>query len=121
MKIMRTLFVGVASVAALGLSSPLLAHAKLVSSNPAAHAVVAAPAAITLKFNERVVPAFTKLDVSMPQHGMKVPVKVTVAPDGKTVSGVPQKRLSKGAYHVVWTAASADGHKMSGNIDFTVR
>lgn len=121
MKNMRILFAGIAGVGALGLASPALAHAKLVSSNPAAQAVVAAPAAITLKFNERVVPAFTKLDVSMPTHGMKVPVKVTVAADGKTVSGVPQTRLSKGAYHVVWTAASADGHKMSGNLDFTVR
>lgn len=118
----RTLFVGFAGIAALGMATPALAHAKLVSSNPANNAVVAAaPGAITLRFNERVVPAFTKVELTMPEHGgMQVPVEVNVGSDGKTVTGVPEARLGKGAYRIVWTAASADGHKMNGTVNFKI-
>lgn len=118
----RAIFMGLAGLAAVGLTSPLLAHTKLVSSNPANGAVVtAAPRAITLRFNERVVLAFTTVELTMPGHGgMKVPVRVTVARDGKTVTGVPQARLSNGDYRIAWTAASADGHRMNGNVNFKV-
>lgn len=122
MKYSRSFLVGLISFAALGMATPAWAHAKLVSSSPAEDAVVAAaPSAITLTFNERVVPAFTKLELTMPEHGgMKVPVKVNVASDGKTVTGVPEARLGKGVYRIVWTAASADGHKMNGNVNFKI-
>ena len=93
-----------------------MAHAKLLSSNPANNAgVTAAPHAITLRFNERVVPAFTRIELAMPEHGgITVAVRVTVGRDGKTVTGVPETRLAKDAYRIVWTAASADGHRMNG-------
>ena len=122
MKSSRVLFAGLAGLAAFGMATPVLAHAKLVSSNPADGAVVtAAPRAITLRFNERVVPAFTKVELTMPGHGgLKVPVTVNVARDGKTVTGVPGASLAKGAYRIVWTAASADGHRMNGNVNFEV-
>jgi methionine-rich copper-binding protein CopC len=118
----RRFLVGLVSFAALGMGTPTWAHAKLVSSNPAEDAVVAAaPSAITLTFNERVVPAFTKLELTMPEHGgMRVPVKVNVASDGKTVTGIPEAKLGKGVYRIVWTAASADGHKMNGNVNFKI-
>lgn len=122
MKFSRIFLTGLAGAAALGMAVPALAHTKLVSSNPADRAVVsAAPSALTLEFSERVVPAFTTVELSMPEHGgMKVPVEVNVASDGKTVTGVPQGKLGKGAYRIVWTAASADGHKMQGSVNFTV-
>ena len=122
MKFSRNFFVGIASIAALGMATPVLAHARLVSSNPGNNAVVAAaPRTLTLTFNERVVPAFTKIELTMPEHGgMQVPVTVNVASDGKTVTGVPGSRLGKGAYRIVWTAASADGHKMQGNVNFKI-
>lgn len=122
MKSSRVLFASVAGLAALGMAAPVLAHTKLVSSNPANGAIVtAAPRAITLRFNERVVPAFTTVELTMPEHrGMKVPVTVNVASDGKTVTGVPEARLTKGAYRIAWTAASADGHRMSGSVNFKV-
>lgn len=122
MKYSRVFLTGLAGAAAFGMATSALAHAELVSSNPADSAVVTtAPSALTLKFNEKVVPAFTKVELSMPEHGgMKVPVKVNVASDGRTVTGVPQNKLGKGAYRIVWTAASADGHKMQGSVNFKV-
>ncbi|MDX5393999.1 MAG: copper homeostasis periplasmic binding protein CopC [Caulobacteraceae bacterium] len=111
-----------AGTAAFVASSPAFAHAHLVSSNPAANATLTAPPkAITLTFSEKLVPAFSKFELTMPEHGgMKVAVKTTVSADGKTISGAPQAALGKGAYKIVWTAASADGHKMNGEVAFKV-
>ena len=84
---MKTHLFGLAALAgatALIASSPAWAHAHLVSSNPAANAAVAAaPKVITLTFNEKLVPAFSKFELTMPEHGgMKVPVNTTVSKDG---------------------------------------
>ena len=121
---MKTRLFGLAALAgatALA-SSPAWAHAHLVSSNPAANAAIAAPPkVITLTFNEKLVPAFSKFELTMPEHGgMKVPVKTTVSKDGKSITGTPQSALTNGAYKIVWSAASADGHKMTGEVAFKV-
>lgn len=111
-----------AGASALLATGPAWAHAHLVSSNPAANATVAAaPKAITLTFSEKLVPAFSKFDVTMPEHGgMKVAVKTVVSTDGKSITGTPEAALTKGAYKIVWSAASADGHKMNGEVTFKV-
>ena len=110
------------AVGAMFVATQAFAHAHLVSSNPAANATVsAAPKTITLTFNEKLAPAFSKFEITMPEHGgMKVPVKTTVSKDGKSITGTPQAALGKGAYKVLWTAASADGHKMTGEVTFKV-
>lgn len=111
-----------AGTAALLATSPAWAHAHLVSSMPAANATVAAaPKTITLTFNEKLAPAFSKFELTMPEmNGMKAPVKTAVSKDGKSIVGTPQAALMKGAYKIVWTAASADGHKMTGEVAFKV-
>lgn len=97
------------------------AHAKLVASAPAAGAVIAPPATITLTFNERLVPAFSSFELARGDGGA-VGVKVSVGADRKTLVGAPRERLKPGVYKLVWRAASADdGHRMSGAIDFTVK
>lgn len=115
------LFAGLAAAASIGFATPALAHAKLMSSNPANNAVLhAAPGAITLQFSERVVPAFTTVQLAMPEHGMQLPVQMHVDKNGTTVTAKPAKKLVAGTYRIVWTAATSDGHKMSGNVDFKV-
>lgn len=113
---------GLMGSAALLATSPAWAHAHLVTSNPAANVTVkAAPKTITLTFNEKLVPAFSKFDLIMPEHGgMKVAVKTVVSKDGKSITGKPAAALTAGAYKVIWTAASADGHKMNGEVAFKV-
>src|SRR5688572_28460318 len=107
--------------AALAAASPAFAHAELVRSNPAANATVkTSPRTITLTFNERVVPAFSKFELTMPAHRMEVPVRTTVSRDGKRIVGTVQSRLMKGSYRVSWTAAGSDGHKMTGSYTFKV-
>jgi methionine-rich copper-binding protein CopC len=113
----------IAALAAVTLApaAPVFAHAHVVSSNPAANAVIAAPKQVSVTFNERLVPAFSKLDVAMTGMKMKVPVKTSVSADGKTLTGVPQGAFMKGNYVVNWTAASTDGHKMKGTIPFKIK
>ena len=96
------------------------AHARVVASTPVASATVASPRAITVTFSERVVPAFSGLEV-VNAAGTKSAVTTRVSEDGKTISGRPARPLAPGAYTVNWHAASADGHRMTGSIAFTVR
>ena len=105
---------------ALAVAGPAFAHAELVRSSPAANATVEAPRTITLTFSERVVPAFSKFELTMPAHRMNIPVRTTVSRDGKRIVGTVGSRLMKGSYRVSWTAAGPDGHKMTGSYSFKV-
>ena len=104
----------------LAAASPAFAHADLVRSSPAANATVAAPKTVRLVFNEKVVPAFSKIEISMVGHDMQIPVQTRVSSDGKTMTGTPKARFMKGAYKITWVAAGADGHRMKGEIPFKV-
>lgn len=113
---------GIAASAALLLAGTASAHAHLVKSTPAANATVAAPKAISLTFNEKLTPAFSKFELVMPaMKAMAVPVKTSVSKDGMTITGMPQAALMPGVYKINWHAASSDGHKMDGVVDFTVK
>lgn len=111
---------GLAASAALLIAGSAAAHAHLVKSTPAANATVAAPKTITLTFNEKLTPAFSGFDLEM-GGGMKMPVKTTVSKDGLSIVGTPQGALMAGAYKLTWHAASSDGHKMNGDVAFTVK
>lgn len=109
------------SVAILSVSAVTAeAHARLMRSDPAANAVVAAPRAISLTFSERVAPAFSGFDLTN-AAGEVTPVRTRVSEDGKTVSGAPGRTLGAGAYTINWRIASSDGHRMTGAVAFTVR
>jgi methionine-rich copper-binding protein CopC len=55
----------------------------------------------------------------MTMAGDDVPVTATVK--GKVIDATPQQALAPGAYMVMWTIVSTDGHKMTGDYNFTVR
>ena len=113
---------GIAASAVLLFAGAASAHAHLVKSTPAANASVASPKTINLTFNEKLTPAFSKFELSMPaMNAMAVPVKTMVSKDGMTIVGAPQSALMPGAYKVTWHAATGDGHKMDGTVDFTVK
>jgi methionine-rich copper-binding protein CopC len=113
---------GLAATAALLLAGAASAHAHLVKSTPAANATVAAPKAISLTFNEKLIPAFSKFELVMPSmNNAAVAVKTAVSKNGLTITGEPQAPLMPGFYKINWHAASSDGHKMDGVVDFTVK
>ncbi|WP_312782191.1 copper homeostasis periplasmic binding protein CopC [Brevundimonas sp.] len=109
-----------AVAAALMLPSVAAAHARLVSSTPAAGSTVASPRAISLTFSEKMAPAFSTFEV-VNAAGVKTPVRTTVSEDGKTLSAPVARPLAAGAYVINWRLASSDGHRMTGSVPFTVR
>ncbi|MCV0415690.1 MAG: copper homeostasis periplasmic binding protein CopC [Brevundimonas sp.] len=96
------------------------AHARLLSSNPAAGATVAAPRSIALTFSERSVPAFSGLELVNAQ-GARTEVRTSTSQDGKVLTGALARPLSAGVYTLNWRIASGDGHRMTGSFSFTVR
>ena len=113
---------GFAASAALLVAGTASAHAHLVKSTPSANAAVAAPKTISLTFNEKLTPAFSKFELVMPtMNAMAVPVRTAVSKDGLSIVGTPQAPLMPGVYKIMWHAATGDGHKMDGAVDFTVK
>ena len=114
---------GLIASGAIFVAGSAAAHAKLVASDPVANATVAAPKTISLTFDEKLTPAFSKFELSMPtMNGMKVKMKTTVSKDHRTIVGKPQGKLMAGAYMITWHAATSDdGHKMDGTVPFTVK
>lgn len=93
--------VGAAS-ALLLVATQAEAHARVVSSTPAATATIASPRALTVTFSERVVPAFSGLEV-VNAAGAKFAVTTTVSEDarpsqgGRPARSPPAPTISTGA------------------------
>lgn len=108
-----------ASLALIGTGAQ--AHAHLLKSSPAADATVAAPAALELSFSEKLEPKFSAVEL-MTAKGDGIEVTSAVdAKDGKSIKAAPKAPLKPGAYMVMWRVVSADGHKMKGDYNFTVK
>jgi copper transport protein len=99
----------------------LLAHAKLVRSDPAANAALTAqPARISLWFSERPEPKFTVVQL-LDSAGAAIVLGQPVL-DAKAMEitvEVPPN-LPGGKYTVSWRTAAADGHASSGRFAFTL-
>lgn len=103
---------------ALLFASGAQAHARLVKASPLQNATVAAPKAIHLEFSEKVEPKFSTVTL-MKANGAAVPVKSKA--EGKAIDGALAAPLAPGGYMVMWSLVSADGHKMKGQYNFTVK
>ncbi|MEO6091900.1 MAG: copper homeostasis periplasmic binding protein CopC [Novosphingobium sp.] len=99
------------------------AHPRLVSATPSA--AISRSGRIELRFNETLMPAFSKADLVMAGQrgmpGMKMRSAVAVSRDGKTLVVTPNTRLGHGRYTVAWRAVSTDTHRVAGTYGFTVR
>lgn len=119
-----------AGLALVSMPGALFAHAKLVSSAPAANATVSKDKAksINLNFNEKIIASTMKTELLMTgMPGMKdhAPMKIAfssmMGKDGKSMMLMPKKALVPGTYKVTWSAAGADTHRMGGEFSFTVK
>jgi methionine-rich copper-binding protein CopC len=113
--------IGLATAASLvALAPSAFAHAHLISSNPAANAVVASPSVVTLTFNDPLEPRFSGFEITDAQnHAVNAPSH----PDpnnGAIYIATPASALAPGLYHVNWHLVAHDGHRMRGTFDFTV-
>lgn len=99
-------------------SAPAVAHAALVSSDPAdGERLEAAPTEVTLEFSERVEdPAY--LVITAPD-GSRVKVgKIGVL--DKTVSATVAPVDMKGSFSMSYRVVSSDGHPIEGSTKFEV-
>jgi methionine-rich copper-binding protein CopC len=96
--------------------TPAFAHAKLVSSDPAAKASIKSPTMIKLNFSESLEPAFSTASLS-DSAGKTLAVPKSVG--GATITLLPIG-LKPGAYKVNWQAVGHDTHKLSGSFGFKV-
>src|SRR3546814_9820308 len=75
----KTKFAALMAILSIGLSTPALAHPKLVSSTPAASATVGATNRLTLTFSERLMPRLSGVDLAMtgmPGMANHAPMKI---------------------------------------------
>ncbi len=101
---------------------PVLAHALLIRSNPAANAVLEQPPVqVELFFSEPLEPELSSIHV-LDSNGVSVDVgDVRVDPSDPTRMTVSLRSLNNGVYTVTWKAvSSADGHQTVGTFPFAV-
>ncbi|WP_240616816.1 copper resistance protein CopC [Sphingorhabdus sp. YGSMI21] len=118
------LAVATASVPAIS-----MAHTKVVASNPAQGASVSKPKNVTMTFSEALLPPTVAASIvmtampGMKNHQPMVIRNFTAAwsNGNKTLTLNLRKPLQAGTYEVRWQAAGADGHRMKGTVNFTVR
>ena len=94
------------------------AHSILLESTPGAGASVRAPAAVALRFNNRVEKPLSRLRLVGPE-GRTVPLSVDPGGDADRLTAAAPP-VSPGKYHVEWQVLSSDGHVVSGRFAFTV-
>jgi methionine-rich copper-binding protein CopC len=97
------------------------AHAHLVRATPAEGGTVKSPPnEVTLKFNEKLEPAFS-LAVVRDSTGKQVDkADAHVDKADRTIVRISLPPLDPGVYTVEWRAMSSDTHKVNGNFTFRV-
>jgi methionine-rich copper-binding protein CopC len=106
------------TAAAVLSASAVFAHAKLLSTVPAADAQLsAAPKSLTLTFNENVQLAVLKLTAS----SKDIPVAFDRSAAAAPQVTVMLPSLPAGTYQVQWSAVTADdGHVVKGAFSFVI-
>jgi methionine-rich copper-binding protein CopC len=108
-------------VLSLFAATAALAHAHLVRATPAeGGAVKDAPAEVTLKFNERLEPAFSSAVIRDSAGNQVDKADAHVDKTDRTVVRVSLPPLDPGIYTVEWRVMSSDSHKVNGNFTFKV-
>jgi len=102
---------------------PAAGHTALVSSEPANGAELASPPSeIVLRFETRVRPPFSKVEVTGPSGTSVRSEAPPAASDEERVLRAPLRAdLPPGRYEVRWSVVSADGHRKEGTLSFLVK
>jgi methionine-rich copper-binding protein CopC len=99
---------------------PAIAHAMLERASPAVGSTIrSAPAEITLRFTEKIEPAFSTVAVTGPGGERVDAGGPRVDPLDPMVLRASLKPLAPGSYKVVWRVVSVDTHVTEGDFKFT--
>jgi copper resistance protein C len=95
------------------------AHAIVVSSQPAANAVVhGTTVAVTVRFNSRIDPIRSRL-LLVRADGSSTTLELNDTPSPDTLAATVGE-LAPGAYRLRWQVLAIDGHITRGDIPFTI-
>ncbi len=98
-----------------------LAHATLVSADPAPGShITEPPPALRLEFNESVSARTSRIDLVAPDSQR---ISLSVHGDstnGKVLVAVVPSLASRGQYGVEWRLVGPDGHAVTGSFSFTI-
>jgi methionine-rich copper-binding protein CopC len=109
----------IGAVLALGLPAVALAHAELVTSDPADGATITLPYTLTATFNEEIDPVASTLFVEN-AAGEQVATG-TVDPDDHTRMSADLMNLPAGDYEVRWTVVTPNDQAVErGTFSFSV-
>lgn len=98
----------------------VLAHAKLVRSQPAANSTAnQSPQKIELWFNEELQPQFNTVTVT-DLTGKRVDAGTVKLSEGNKKLEIDLAELASGNYKVAWRVLSADQHTLKGQFTFNV-
>lgn len=113
-------------------ATPALAHPRLLRAAPAQSSIASNVRNISLTFSERLIAPLSGFDMVMTRtpgapnaassRAAKVNgIKSLLARDGRTLNATLARPLPAGSYDVNWHAVSADTHRVTGKVSFTVR
>ena len=106
------------SLALLSFFLNAFAHTSLKDSVPTADAVLSGtPKELTLNFAKAVRLAKITLNEKL---GGPVAIDFKPSVQASTIFSIILPLLSTGYYTVIWTVIGSDGHKVSGDFNFTV-
>lgn len=98
------------------------AHAKIEASEPKADSVLdTAPTLIRLHFNEKLEPAFSKIELLDAKNALVMLPKAAIDSKDAKVMLAQVPALPKGQYLVRWSTMTHDGHKAKGEYHFKVK
>lgn len=116
-----TLLLVVAVIAAPQLT---LAHSHLKASDPDKNATLtAAPPHVALTFSEPVELNFSAITIIAPDKSRITAGQISHGKDGdaRVLEAPLTMTAAAGTYIVEWRVLSADGHKMKGSFEFSIR
>lgn len=103
-------------------ASSAFAHGKLVASNPKDGAALdKAPTEVRLQFNEPVEATFTTVKLLGPGSKEMTTDKARVDKDDAKTVILDLPSLAAGAYQAEWSMVGPDGHRMKGEVRFSVK
>jgi len=109
----------IAGALLLSLGAAASAHSLLLDSSPAAGAVVAPPARVSLRFNNRIEKRLSRIRLVDPRGEARVLATLPDGPSEQLEAEAPT--LGPGAYRLEWSVLSTDGHLVSGAFPFRIR
>jgi methionine-rich copper-binding protein CopC len=116
------LAVAAGALVVLGSSARAAMHLRLVKSEPAKNAIVAAPTQLRLWFSLKPTVSLTSVKLTTASDvAIKVGKPVHTGDVKLPVVFAVEEPLAPGKYTVSWKTASNDMHPMTGDFTFTVK